>query len=154
MSAESSDYSDYLRHMSSICRIGALFAGFDFTVVTLLLSRLPDPSTVLAQITLYAMSVLFYVLVFLVGWSGMLHIYLCRRVPPMTPQLGAFAVMAFGAHVLICVPLILMFFLWHLPVLASVTLLTWMGFAIASVVYIWRPLTRFTQTRKYFLGLP
>ena len=33
----------------------------------------------LAQITLYTMSALFLVLIFLVGWSGMLHIYLGRR---------------------------------------------------------------------------
>jgi hypothetical protein len=139
--------------MSNISRIGALFAGFDFTVVTLLLTRLQDPSSTLAQITLYGMSVLFYVLIFLVGWSGMLHIYLCRRVPPMTPQLGAFALLAFGVHILICVPLFLMFFLWQLTALAFITLLTWIAFAAASLVYIWRPLTRFTQTRKYFLGL-
>jgi len=155
MSAESDfNYSDYLRHMSNISRIAALFAGFDFTVVTLLLTQLPDPTTVPAQITLYSMSVLFLLLIFMVGWSGMLHIYLCRRVPPRTPQLSAFAVLAFGAHLLVCAPVFLMFFLWHLTVLALGTFLTWVAFVIASYVYIWRPLTRYKQTREYFLGRP
>lgn len=155
MSVESSfNYSDYLRHMSNISRIASLFAGFDFTVLTLLLTQLSDPSTMLAQITLYAIAVLFLVLIYLVGWSGMLHIYLCRRVPPMTPQLAVFSILAFGVHIAAGVPIILMFFLWQLSVLGSVTLLTWIAFAIASFVYIWRPLTRFKQTRNYFLRRP
>jgi hypothetical protein len=140
--------------MSTISGITALFAGFDFTVITLLLTRLPDPRSVPAQITLYAMAVLFLVLIFLVAWSGMMLMYLCRRVPPMTPQLLGFSVVAFGVHLSVCVPVFLMFFLWQLMVLASVTLLTWMAFAITSYVYLWRPLTRFKQTRNYLLGRP
>ena len=155
MSAESSvDYSDYLKYMSNTSGITALFAGFDFTVITLLLTRLPDPSSVPAQITLYAMSVLFLILIYLVGWTGMLLMYLCRRIPPMTPRMRASAVLVFGAHLSVCAPVFLMFFLWQMTVLASVTLLTWIAFAIASYVYIWHPLTRFKQTRNYFLGRP
>ena len=155
MSVESSsDYSDYLKYISTISGITALFAGFDFTVLTLLLTRLPDPSTVPAQITLYAMAVLFLILIYLVGWTGMLLMYLWRRIPPMTPRMRASAVLVFGAHLSVCAPVFLMFFLWQMTVLASVTLLTWIAFAIASYVHIWRPLTRFKQTRNYFLGRP
>jgi hypothetical protein len=150
----SSDYSDYLKHVSTISGITALFAGFDFTVLTLLLTRLPDPSSVPAQITLYAMSVLFLILIYLVAWTGMLLMYLCRRVPPMTPRLRASTVLLFGTHLSVGAPVFLMFFLWKMTVLASVTLLTWIAFAIASYVYLWRPLTRFKQTRDYFLGRP
>jgi hypothetical protein len=155
MSAEGSfDYSDYLKYMSNTSGITALFAGFDFTVITLLLTRLPDPTSVPAQITLYAMAVLFLVLIYLVGWTGQLLCYVCRRVPPMTPRLQATAFLVFGVHLSVCVPVFLMFFLWHLTVLAFVTFLTWIAFAIASYFHIWRPLTRFKQTRNYFLGRP
>ena len=152
--ATSSDYSDYLKYISTISGITALFAGFDFTVLTLLLTRLPDPSSVPAQIILYVMSVLFLILIYLVGWTGNLLMYLCRRVPPMTPRLRATAVLVFGAHLSVCTPVFLMFFLWQMTVLASATLVTWIAFAIISYVYIWRPLIRFKQTRNYFLGRP
>jgi hypothetical protein len=154
MSTENPDYSDYMRFMSNISRIGALFAGFDFTVITLVLTRLPQPESILVQATLFAMSVLFYFLIFLVGWSGMLHVYLCRGVLPLTPRLRAFAVLAFAVHLLICVPPFLLFFLWQLFPLAWATVFCWIVFAVASVVYIWKPVTRFRATRKYFLRLP
>jgi hypothetical protein len=72
----------------------------------------------------------------------------------MTPRLQATAFLVFGVHLSVCVPVFLMFFLWHLTVLAFVTFLTWIAFAIASYFHIWRPLTRFKQTRNYFLGRP
>jgi hypothetical protein len=148
-----SDYSDYLGQLSNLNRIGALFAGFDFTVVTLLLTQLVDPSRLLAQLVLYAMYVLLLGLIYWVGWTGMLHIYLCRRVPPNSPRLKGFAVASFSLYSFICVPLVLMFFLWELPILGGAAFLTWTAFAAASFVYIWKPLKNFKQTRDYYHGI-
>ena len=147
------DYSDYLGALSNLNRIGALFAGFDFTVVTLLLTQLADPGRLLAQLVLYAMYLLLLVLIYWVGWTGMLHIYLCRRVPPNSPRLKGFAVLSFALHSFICMPLVLMFFLWELPILGGAALLTWTAFVTASIVYIWRPVKNFKQTRDYYHGI-
>jgi hypothetical protein len=147
------DYSDYLGQLSNLNRIGALFAGFDFTVVTLLLTQLDDPSRPRAQLVLYAMYVLLLALIYWVGWTGMLHVYLCRRVPPNSPRLKGFAVSSFALYVFICVPLVLMFFLWGLPILGGGALMTWTAFVAASVVYIWKPLKNFKQTRDYYHGI-
>ena len=147
------DYSDYLGQLSNLNRIGALFAGFDFTVVTLLLTQLVDPSRLLAQLVLYAMYVLLLALIYWVGWTGMLHVYLCRRVPPNSPRLKGFAVLSFALYIFICVPPVLMFFLWELPILGGAALLTWTAFLTASLFYIWRPLKNFKQTRDYYHGV-
>ena len=147
------DYSDYLGQLSNLNRLGALFAGFEFTVITLLLTRLTDPSRLLAQIILYAMSVLFLVLIYWVGWTGMLHLYFCRQVAPNSPRMKRFAVLSFSVYLFVCVPLFLMFFLWDLPILGGATLLTWMAFVAISFVNIWKPLKKFIKTRDYFHGI-
>ena len=45
-------------------------------------------------------------------------------------------------------------YLRHMSNISRIAFLTWVAFVVASYIYIWRPLTRYKQTREYFLGRP
>jgi hypothetical protein len=154
MTTDEEDYSDYIKHMSNLSSVGSLLAGFTFTTLTLLITRLPDPSSIMSQLVLFFIAVLFYLFIFLVGWNANTIIYFCRNVPPKTKQLSLFNLLTLVSYVLLGVTVILMFLLWNLIYLALASGIVWALFIISFYIFVWKPFITnpFPEARAKFLG--
>jgi len=122
------DYSDYIKHLSNLNSVGSLLAGFTFTTITLLITRLPDPSSIMSQLVLFFIAALFYLFLFLVGWNTNTLIYFCRNVPPKTKQLSTFNLLTVLSYLLLELTVILMFLLWE-PNISCIGIRNCMGIA-------------------------
>ena len=74
-------YSDLLTQLSGLSRELSLFCGFTFTTITILVTWLPDPNTFLAQISLFFLSVLFDLFMFLLAWVMVMRTIFVRYLP-------------------------------------------------------------------------
>jgi len=148
------DYSDYIKHLSNLNSVGSLLAGFTFTTITLLITRLPDPSSIMSQLVLFFIAVLFFLFIFLVGWNANTIIYFCRNVPPKTKQLSIFNLLTVMSYILLGVTVILMFLLWNLIYLALASGIVWALFIISFYIFVWKPFITnpFPETRAKVLG--
>ena len=152
MTADEKDYSDYIKHMSSLNSELIVLAGFTFTVLTLLITLLPDPSSIRAQLTFFFLTILFDLLIFLVAWNTINNIYFCRNVPPLTKRLAIFNWLSLLSFSLSGVTIILLFLLSDLIYLTLASGVLWALFIIANVIFTYRPLLEFRKTRARILG--
>jgi hypothetical protein len=154
MTTDEEDYSDYIKHMSNLSSVGSLLAGFTFTTLTILITRLPDPSSIMSQLVLFFIAVLFYLFIFLVGWNANTIIYFCKKVPPKTKQLSTFNLLTLVSYVLLGVTVILMFLLWNLIYLALASGIVWALFIISFYIFVWKPFITnpFPESRAKVLG--
>ncbi|MFW9913155.1 MAG: hypothetical protein ACFFEU_11820 [Candidatus Thorarchaeota archaeon] len=152
MTIEKKDYSDYISFLTNGVNIISLFAVFTFTVITLLVTQLPNPSLLIAQVILFLLALIFELLLFYISWSYWYVLYFCERVPPMTTSARITTFLAFTMYQLLGIVIILMFLLLNLTSLALAALLIWVIFLVLTYVLVYRPLTRFRETRKKFRG--
>ena len=152
MTTDEKDYSDYLKHMSNFSSVVSVFAGFTFTVLTLLITLLPDPSSIKAQVTFFFLAVLFDLLIFLVAWNSINNVYLCRNVPPLTKRLAIFNWLSLLSFSLSGVAVVLVFLLSDLIYLALASGIVWVLFIFAIYLFTWKPLKEFRKTRSRILG--
>ncbi len=152
MTTEKQDYSDYISYLSTSINLGALFAAFTLTIITLLVTQLPDPSLFFAQVTLLLLAFIFDILLFVLSWSVWFVLYFCERIPPMTRIARIATIGAFCMYQMFGIVIILMFLLLELTTLALAALLMWFVFLILTFAFIYRPLTRFKETRAKVRG--
>jgi hypothetical protein len=152
VTTDEKDYSDYIKHMSSFSSVVSVFAGFTFTVLTLLITLLPDPSSIKAQVTFFFLAVLFDLLIFLVAWNSINNVYLCRNVPPRTKQLAIFNWLSLLSFDLSGLAVILVFLLSDLIYLTLASGVVWVLFIIAIYLFTWKPLKEYRKTRAHVLG--
>lgn len=143
MSKKEGDYSDYLQHNSGLMQMYAVFSGFVFTVITLLLTLLPDPSQIMAQITLFFLAFLWslFILIIFVRMSN--ASYFIRTIPPIPKR--PYKIMnwiEYLAWFSLTVPVVLMFFLWNLTYLALASVGMFVLFYIFVLVVFVRPIFR------------
>jgi hypothetical protein len=130
---------------------GMLFlAGFTFTVVTILLTRLTHPVTMQSQLILLFFTVFFYLLVFLASHFAIEVIYYCGYVPYLTKQTKITNTLVVLVTLLVGYAFPLLFLLWDLTLLATISGLIWTFFAIAVLLFIYLP---FQKWRKNQLSL-
>ena len=153
VTTDEKDYSDYIKHMSSLNSEFTFLAGFTFTILTLLITLLPDPSSITAQLTLLFLAVLFDLLIFLVAWNTINNVYFCRNVPPLTKRLAIFNWLSLLCFNLSGVAIILVFLLSDLIYLALASGIIWAFSIIANIFFTWKPLMNFAKTRAYILGV-
>jgi uncharacterized membrane protein YqjE len=146
------DYSDYLKHLSSFNSVISVFAGFTFTSLTLLITLLPDPSSIMSQFTLFFLAVLFDLLTFLVAWNSVNVVYFCRKVPPRTKQIATFNWILMLSFDLSGLIIVLVFLLSDLIYLTLASGIVWVLFIIAIFLFTWKPLKEYRKTRAYVLG--
>ena len=140
------DYSDYVQHMSNLFN-GLLFMlGFMFAVFAIVLTQLPDPSALSAQLTMFFFSILLGLIGFLALAIGSHVLYFCKRVPPLSKRIIALNTL----HWLVCIleglTVPLLFALWNLPLLAFASGIVWVLFTIADIVFIIRPFRKYRKT--------
>ncbi len=148
------DYSNYLTYLSRILGAASLFAGFLFTVITLLLTQLPYPDTIQSQGILLFFNTLFLFSVYLVGYGSYLMTYFCKKVPPMTPTIRASYYLSLLFFSLSASAPTWLFFLWNLTYLTLASFIIWIIFTVTILNYIYRPLRNYKESRARILRLP
>ena len=140
--------------MANLTHGYTVLAGFVFTTLTLLITLLPDPSQMFAQVTLFIVMFLCELMVFIVGWGAFDLIYFCRKVPPLTKQLKISNYLDWSAYFLFGLIPVLMFLVKNLMYLALASGFVWIVFMIATYVAVWKPFRTYRATRARILGRP
>lgn len=145
MSSEK-DYSDYIQHLSTQVTMLSLFAGFVLTMITILLTQLPDPSNPIAQIMLFVLTYSLYALSFVLTSSALRIIYYCRKVPPLTRDIAMVNYLSWSTLFLLTGSLVLLYAIWSLVYLALAAAITAAVFAGLSWKYLLQPFRRNRKT--------
>jgi drug/metabolite transporter (DMT)-like permease len=145
MTQKPQTYAEYVNNLSSVrVTMLSLLSGFTFTTITILINQLPDPNSTMSNIALLFLTIIFDLLLFLLGWQIyiVIGLYDVRDPPPHSRwELSAFN----GV-------LLLVFYMWgaspaliylikNLYTLATVSGAVWTIFIIISL-YIGRHMTR------------
>jgi len=153
VSKNKKDYSAYIATQSSVIQLNSLFVAFTFTVITLLLTLLPDLNQILPQVTLFFLAVLFDTFLYLT-YTGFVSLSSCAyHVPPIeekeqrntavTNFMYRFSLVLWGAA------MVLMFLLWNLVILALAWGVVHVLFTILILVFVFRPiLERWKELRS------
>ena len=145
MSKNEEGYADYIQHISNITSGLVTLAGFLLTVITLLLTQLPDPSILQSQVVLLFLTVVSYLIGWLVLDWGVYIIYFCRKVPPLSKRTATNNIILYLVTLLFLLSLPMMFLLWNLTFLAITTAVMWVVYCIAVIMMIIRPFREFRK---------
>ena len=145
MAEDERDYTDYLQHMSNNLNGLFLYSGFTLTTITVLISILPNPKSMLAQITLFFLFALLSVFTLLMAEIGSNNLFLCRNVPPQTTRIHKFNIAFWSSQSMWSIAVILMFLLSELTYLAIASTITHIIGATFGWIAIVRP---FMKRRK------
>ena len=153
------DYSNYIEHKSNIVNVSALFAGFTFTIITLLLTQLPPDflqNNFFVQITLFFLTILFEIWSLLIGWTISDIINFCKHVPYDGPEYKHsynLDILLWLGSALFGVPILLMYLIWGLIILALAAAISWVIYIILSTAIILRLSLKSVEIRKKRFGI-
>ncbi len=136
MTEKRQTYAEYVKDVSGVrVTILSLLSGFTFTTVNILLNQLPDPSSTMSNITLLFLTIIFDLLLFLLGWqlTIVIGLYDVRDPPPHERwELTAFNVILLVVFGMWGTSLVLIYLLWNLYTLAIVSGVVWVFLSIVS----------------------
>jgi hypothetical protein len=137
------DYSDYIKHLSNMGSMYAFLSGFMFTAITIVLTRLPDPTVLMAQCVLLFMGTMLSVFIFYMGNFFMAVVPLCKSRPSYSGQKSIFNIFSDISILLgLSGSVVLLFLLWNLVYLALAQLIVWVFFAILTYRSLFKPFYR------------
>jgi len=142
------DYSEYIQLMSNTSSVLALLSGFTFTAFTILLTLLPDPSSIASQFTLVFLAALFYLFMYLLSWGSPWMMRHCRNVPPLSKGINTFNSLILLSHVGLESVIVLMPLVWGLIYVALASGVLLATSIILTNIYIWKPLWEYRKTIK------
>ncbi len=145
MTHEEEDYSDYSRHINTSISGLTLISGFTFTAITLLLTRLDNPSSLHSQLMLLFLVILFYLNGFIAEHLGVETLYYCKRVPPQTRKIAIRTALMFLSFVLFGLAIPFMFLLFDLVYLSVVTMVIWFFVVLVDLVLVYKPLREYRK---------
>ena len=134
------DYSDYAKHLSNMGGMYSFLSGFMFTAITVLITRLPDPSSAIAQFALFFMAVMLDIFIFYMGDLYMSVLNLCKNVPPSSGKRSFYNVLSD-----VCVMLglggstVLLFLLFNFVYLALAQMVAWLLMILVAYRTIFAP---------------
>jgi hypothetical protein len=140
MTENEEKYSSYFEHNKVIAQVLSLFSGFIFTSITLLLTRLNDLGDTFAQATLFFLTILFYMTLFVLINNLEMPFHYIKNIPLMTLKVRPFFFLLvifylFGAST------VMMFLLIHLMYLSLISGVIWSAIVIVSI---------FSTMRRFF----
>ena len=139
MSTDEKDYSDYIKHLSNVMSIMALTSGFLFTAYTILITRLPDPSSITAQSTLLVISIYLSICTYCLATFAEGSVACCRNMPPLTRNIAATNLLfLFAGTTSMATAIILMSLLWNLTYLAFAQSIQWVLYVVAIYLFVIR----------------
>lgn len=133
-------YSDYIKHLSNMGSMYAFLSGFMFTAITLVLTRLPDPTVVMAQCVLLFMGIMLSVFIFYMGNFFMQVVPLCKSRPSYSGRGSLFNIFSDISVMLgLGGTTVLLFLLWNLIYLALAQTAVWIFFTVLTYRLIFKP---------------
>lgn len=141
------DYSEYIQILSHTGGILALLSGFTFTAFTILLTLLPNPSSIASQFTLVFLAALFYLFMTLLTW-GSPTMMRYSKIPPLSKGVSTFNSLVFLGYVGLESVMVLMPFVWNLIYVALAIGVLLAVFIILTNIYIWKPLREYRKSIK------
>jgi hypothetical protein len=137
--SDETHYTDFLTQLSGLTSELSLFCGFTLTIITLLVTRLPDPSILLAQISLLFLTILLNLLTFLLGWVMTMRTIFCRYLPlKKIKYSNVFNPLLFLSLSLWGISVILIYLLWSLTYLAIASTIIEAFFISVAFKLFWK----------------
>lgn len=132
MAQKKSSYSEYFEHNGVIVGVLSLFCGFLFTSITILLTSLQNKEGLLAQATIFFLTLIFYFSLYVLLDNLEMAFHYIEDIPPLTLKIRPFFNLLlifyfFGTAT------ILMFLLFDLIFLAMISAIVWVLVVIASI---------------------
>ncbi len=129
---EKTTYSEYFAHNTTIGQVLSLFCGFLFTSITILLTFLQDKDSLLVQATILFLTLIFYFSLFVLLDNLEMPFHYIEKIPPLTLKVKPFFFLLlifylFGSST------VLMFLLFNLTNLATISAVIWILFVILSI---------------------
>ena len=143
MSENEDRYSAYRSFYSIVTTTEALFVGFTFTTITLLLTQLPDPTHISVQATLLFLTVLLNLFMYGLSWTQA-AVANCIRLAPELPEAWlrwnrARTIVANTSEIGLRFSIVLMFLIWSMTYLALASAVTLVLFIIFEYISINKP---------------
>ena len=118
----------------------SFLSGFMFTAITVLITRLPDPSSATAQFALFFMAVMLDIFLFYMGNFYAEVLNLCKNVPLHSGKRSLFNVMSDLSVMLgLGGSTVLLFLLFNFEVLALAQTVAWLLMILAAYRAIFEP---------------
>jgi hypothetical protein len=146
-------YQSYMTYFTHVSNRNAIFSGFTFTVITLLITLHPDVTSLNSQVVLFILMLLFYILVHQVVKAEMILMNCVTTAPPIPPEWQRHRrrhalIFEESRWILFCLSVVLLYFLWNLVFLAITSLI------LLAVIYVYTlinsilPMMRFTHPTR------
>jgi len=142
------DYSSYMGFMQSQKGTYAFICGFTFTTITLLIISLPNPNSVLSQLIMLFLTIVFDLLLYLIMLIGIESLQFCKDIPPFRRSLQLCDNLSNSVFVLWGFTVPLMFLLWDLVYLAILSTISWIILMIISNFTIRKPFKQYRGIKK------
>lgn len=138
-----------MKHLSNLISIMSLFSGFMFTAYTILITRLPDPTSITAQLALYVISTFLGIFLFILGYFIVVALSSCRNLPPPTKGTDNVNLLFFASTAsAMSIVTTLMSFLWNLTYLAFAQIVTWILLSMAVYLFIIKPGWQYRKSKS------
>lgn len=140
---EKADHSAYIEYHTANSQTYSLFSVFTFTAIVLLLTLLPDPSQIMAQATIFVLTLFFYLCLIVLFGEHFIISYCMRYAPPIPRNIKKRAdLISIMPWILLPSILVLMFLSWSLTYLALATGISGIVSVILAYLHVIRPLVR------------
>ncbi len=148
------DYSTYMGWMQSQKGTYAFICGFTFTTITLLIISLPNSKSVLSQLIMLFLTVVFDLLLYVILLIGVESLEFCKDVPPYNKTLRLCNTLSDLGLTLWGFTVPSMFLLWDLVYLATLSTVIWIimiiitDFTVKKQFKHYRGITKFKKNTE------
>lgn len=139
------DYSDYSRHITTVMTEMTVINGFIFTAIISLLTKLEQPSMLYSQLLFLLLAILFDLNGLLIQHLTVETLYFCRKLPPQTRKVTIRVALMFVIASLFGFAIPLMFLIFDLVTLASISAIIWLFGIAAYLTLIFKPMKEFRR---------
>jgi hypothetical protein len=100
------------------------------------------------QLTLLFLTMILDLSIFIAGFFAIEDTYYCEQVPPLTRRVEIVNALVFLTFLLMGLAVPLLFLLWNLTSLATISGLIWLFFALAVFFFIWTPFQKWRKGKN------
>jgi hypothetical protein len=145
-------YSDYAQNLSNVMNGMLFFAGFTFTVVTILLTSLQNPKALQTEFILLFFTAIFYLTVS-IAFFFLIRVTFFIEMPPLMKHGMMLNALIFLTFLLIGLTFPLLFLLWDLTLLAAVSGLMWVVFGTSIFLFVFKRKIEIDRKRRADIGV-
>jgi hypothetical protein len=148
MPEDEKDYSTYMGWMQSQKGTYAFICGFTFTTITLLIISLPNSMSVLSQLIMLFLTIVFDLLLYVILLIGVESLEFCKDVPPYNKTLRVCNTLSDLGLTLWGFTVPSMFLLWDLVYLAILSTVIWIIMIIITNFTVKKQFKQFRKITK------